>query len=66
LLEEGIGSSGAVCQRGEVAGKGSGAGGGGVGEDGVEAEVGSVEEGGKLGEAESEAFGRSSTQGDMA
>ena|SRR5712692_3849352 len=39
---------------------------GGVGEGGVEAEVGVVEEGGEFGEAEGEAFGRRGTEGDVA
>ena len=37
-----------------------------MGEGGVEAEVGAVEEGGESGEAESEAFGRSSTESNVA
>jgi len=36
-----------------------------MGEDGIEAEVGLVEEGGKLREAESEAFGRGGAEGDV-
>ena len=35
-------------------------------EGGVEAEVGAVEEGGEFGEAESEAFGGGSAEGDVA
>jgi hypothetical protein len=38
----------------------------GVGEGGVEAEVGPVEEGGKFGKAEGEAFGGGGAEGDMA
>jgi len=37
-----------------------------VGEGGVEAEVGAVEEGGEFGEAEGEAFGRGGAEGDVA
>jgi hypothetical protein len=40
--------------------------GGGVGQDGVEAEVGAMKEGGKFGEAEGQAFGRGGTEGDVA
>jgi len=47
-------------------GRGSDAQGGGGGEGGVEAEIGAVEEGGEFGEAESEAFRRGGTEGDVA
>ncbi len=47
-------------------GRGSGAEGGGVGECGVEAEVGAVEEGREFGEAKGEAFGRGGAKGDVA
>src|SRR5260370_24282056 len=51
--------------RAEVA-QGSGAEGGGGGEGGVEAEVGAVEEGGELGEAEGEALGGGGAKGEVA
>src|SRR5229473_3760843 len=44
----------------------SGAEGGGMSEGGVEAEVGTVEEGGEFGEAEGEALGGSGAEGDVA
>ena len=46
--------------------RGSGAEGVGVGEGGVKAEVGAVEEGGEFGEAESEAFRGGGAEGDVA
>src|SRR6266850_1246004 len=46
--------------------RGSGTEGGVMGEGGVEAEVGAVEEGGEFGEAEDEAFGGGGAEGDVA
>jgi hypothetical protein len=55
---------GSVLRAG-ISGK-SGAKGSGGGENGVEAEVGPMEEGGEFGKAEGEAFGGGGAEGDVA